>query len=216
MKLKVCGLNNTKNIEEITSLNPDFVGFIFYPGSKRFIFNNDTNTEAIKNIPPKIKKVGVFVDSSVDDIIKLFYDFNLDYIQLHGNESSGFCAKLFLKHIPIIKAFRLYNEFDFSKLEAYLPFCNYFLFDTKGKLPGGNGIKFSWSLLKNYSYRLPFFLSGGISPDDIDDIKSFRHEMLYAVDVNSKFELSAGIKDIKKVKIFNQQLKQLSYENTSR
>ncbi|MFO7828371.1 MAG: phosphoribosylanthranilate isomerase, partial [Bacteroidales bacterium] len=139
MKLKVCGLNNAKNIKEITRLNPDFVGFIFYPRSKRFILDHGVNTEMIKEIPLNIKKVGVFVDSSIDEIIKLFYDFNLDYVQLHGNENVTFCAKLFLKQIPVIKAFRLDKDFDFRQLEAYLPFCNYFLFDTKGKLPGGNG-----------------------------------------------------------------------------
>ncbi|MFO7827091.1 MAG: phosphoribosylanthranilate isomerase [Bacteroidales bacterium] len=216
MKLKVCGLNNANNIKEITKFNPDFVGFIFYPGSKRFILDHCLNPEMIKEIPPNIKKVGVFVDASIDEIIKFYYDFDLDYVQLHGNETPAFCAKLFLKQIPVIKTFRLDKDFDFEQLEAYLPFCNYFLFDTKGKLPGGNGVKFSWPVLKSYTLRLPFFLSGGIGPDDINDIQSFNHEMLYAIDVNSKFELSPGIKDIKKVQNFKNQLNQLSYENTSR
>ena len=199
MKLKVCGLNNLENIKTVASLTPDFAGFIFYRPSKRYIFRNNFSSDAFKEIPETVKKVGVFVNASFEEITWAFNQYKLDYIQLHGNEDKGFCEQLFLKNIPLIKAFQIADDFNFKALDGYEPFCQYFLFDTKGKLPGGNGIKFSWDLLKNYSLEVPFFLSGGIGPDDIDAIEYFHHEKLYGVDINSGFEIEPGIKNMKQI-----------------
>jgi phosphoribosylanthranilate isomerase len=218
MKLKVCGLNNPENIKEILKLKPEFIGFIFYKESKRFIADNLSET-FIKKIPRTIKKVGVFVDESFENIIEIYNRYNLDFVQLHGNEDSILCARLFLKGIPLIVAFQIDSGFDFRILDSYSPFCSYFLFDTKASLPGGNGIKFNWNLLNNYDLIVPFFLSGGIAPTDIELIAQLNHEMLYAVDINSKFEVKPGVKDVEIIKSFRNNLKsvnQLDYENSNR
>lgn len=207
MKLKVCGLNNKENIETIVSVKPDFVGFIFYGPSKRYVFRNKLTADFLKEIPETVKKVGVFVDASFQEITETFNKYKLDYIQLHGNEDKAFCEQLFLKNIPLIKAFQVNDTFNFKELEAYQPFCDFFLFDAKGKLPGGNGIKFSWELLKNYSLQVPFFLSGGIRPDDVELIQSFHHEKLYGVDINSGFEQEPGIKNVNQIEIFKKTIK---------
>ncbi len=218
MKLKVCGLNNPENIEEIVRLKPDFIGFIFYNESKRFISNNLSEL-FIKQIPREIKKVGVFVDKSFENIVKDYHQYDLNYVQLHGNEDHLFCARLFLKGIPIIKAFKIDYGFNFKTVNSYSPFCSYFLFDTKALLPGGNGTKFNWKLLDNYDLSVPFFLSGGIAPSDVEEISNLDLEALYAIDINSKFEIEPGVKDIEKVKKFKNDLKsvnQLDYENSNR
>jgi len=212
MKLKVCGLNNLENIESVVSVEPDFAGFIFYRPSKRYIFRNSLSSDVFKEIPETVKKVGVFVNASFEEITRDFNNYKLDYIQLHGKENKDFCGKLFLKNIPLIKAFQITDDFNFKVLEEYEPFCQYFLFDAKGKLPGGNGIKFSWDLLSRYSLQIPFFLSGGLGPDDIDAIQFFHHEKLYGVDINSGFEIEPGIKNIKQIEIFKKQLNKINYE----
>ncbi|MEA2107724.1 MAG: phosphoribosylanthranilate isomerase [Bacteroidota bacterium] len=212
MKLKVCGLNNKKNIEAVVSLKPDFVGFIFYSQSKRYILKNNLTSVFFDKIPKTVKKVGVFVDASFQKITETFDKYKLDYIQLHGNEDKSFCERLFLKNIPLIKAFAISDTFNFSKLKFYVPYCDFFLFDARGKFPGGNGIKFSWELLKSYSLELPFFISGGISPDDIGNIESFDHEKLYGVDINSRFEIEPGIKNVNQIEKFYKQLNKKSYE----
>lgn len=205
MKLKVCGLNDPVNIKEIASLSPDFMGFIFYPLSKRCI-DESFDPEILKSLPPQISKVGVFVDASINEIIGHVNKYGLDYVQLHGNEDHLFCARLFIKHIKIIKVFRIDTWFNFYNLEAFVPFCSFFLFDKAGELPGGNGIKFSWGVLNKYQVRLPFMLSGGIGPDDIQQINSFDHEMCFAIDINSKFEIKQGVKDVKLVRDFKSKI----------
>lgn len=212
MKLKVCGLNNTKNIKSVVSLRPDFAGFVFYRSSRRYFLKNNLSTGAFKGIPETVKKVGVFVDAPFEEIMKAYHTYQLDYIQLHGNESAAYCARLLENNLSLIKAFSVSEASTFKELEAYEPFCKYFLFDTKGKLPGGNGIKFSWHLLKSYSLEVPFFLSGGIGPDDIDAIQSFHHEKLYGIDINSRFEIEPGIKNVQKIENFKKQLNKINYE----
>src|SRR6056297_819767 len=212
MKLKVCGLNNQENIKSVVSLRPDFAGFIFYHPSKRYFFKNNLSIGFFKRIPEMVKKVGVFVDAPFDEVMETFYTYQLDYIQLHGNETPAYCARLLVNNISLIKAFSVNEAFNFKELEAYEPYCQYFLFDTKGKLPGGNGIKFSWHLLEKYSLEVPFFLSGGIGTDDIDAIQSFYHKKLYGIDINSRFEIEPGIKNVVKVKNFKKQLNKLNYE----
>ena len=191
MKLKICGMKYPENILEVSQLLPDFLGFIFWEKSSRF-FDGE-----IPEIPKSIKKVGVFVNATLEEINSKIKKYDLNVIQLHGNESDLFCFELKSKisnHIQIIKVFSANDAFDFSVLEPFENACDYFLFDTKGKLPGGNGITFNWQILEKYHSRKPFFLSGGIGLDEIEKIKNLNLP-IYAIDVNSKFEIEAGLKN---------------------
>ncbi len=189
MKLKICGMKYPENILEVSQLHPDYLGLIFYEKSSRF-FDGE-----IPEIPKSIKKVGVFVNSSLDEIISKIKKYNLDVIQLHGNETPEFCQKLKNKNIEIIKVFSVDDHFDFDILEQYESVCDYFLFDTKGKLHGGNGVTFNWQILEKYKSEKPLFLSGGIGIEEIEKIKKLNLP-IYAIDVNSKFEIEPGLKDI--------------------
>ena len=196
MKLKICGMKYPENILEVSELLPDYMGFIFWEKSSRF-FDGE-----IPEIPKSIKKVGVFVNATLEEINSKIKKYDLNVIQLHGNESDVFCFELKSKisnHIQIIKVFSANDAFDFSVLEPFENACDYFLFDTKGKLPGGNGITFNWQILEKYHSRKPFFLSGGIGLDEIEKIKNLNLP-IYAIDVNSKFEIEAGLKNIEKLK----------------
>jgi len=195
LKIKVCGMRNPDNILELTKLNPEFIGFIFQPQSKRFIGSNIPEEIRVL-IPPSIHKVGVFVDESPDSLIEKFRISQLKMVQLHGSEPAEYCERLKDLDIPVIKAFSITPIFDFSTTEPYESFCDYFLFDTAGVLKGGTGLKFDWSKLNDYRGNKPFFLSGGIHYSDIENIKSIDHDKLYGVDVNSGFETEPGIKNI--------------------
>ncbi|MEM5565523.1 phosphoribosylanthranilate isomerase [Psychroserpens sp. AS72] len=209
MKLKVCGMKNPNNILDVAQLNPEFMGFIFYKNSSRY-FNG-----VIPELPQNIKKIGVFVNATFDYIKGIVNKHNLQGVQLHGNESPEFCDTL--RHaelvsashhekLEIIKVFSIKDTFDFNSLEPYEDVCDYYLFDTKGKQPGGNGYAFDWSVLKNYSSIKPYFLSGGIGPNEIDNLSSFlkRPEALFchSLDLNSKFETNQGLKNVEKLKAF--------------
>lgn len=206
MKLKICGMKDSDNIREIASLLPDYLGFIFWEKSARF-FNGE-----IPEIPKSILKVGVFVDAGFDDIKSKIQHYKLDLVQLHGNETLEFCRKLKTLNIKIIKAFSINDEFDFEILKQYDSVCDYFLFDTKGKLPGGNGTTFDWELLEKYELEKQYFLSGGIGIEEVTKIKEFQKnkasEFCIAIDVNSKFESEPGIKKEKELLEF----KKLCYE----
>lgn len=200
LKLKVCGMN--KNTTDVAALKPDYLGFIFWEPSKRFF------KEPMPSISDSIKKVGVFVNESILSITQKVKQYGLLFVQLHGHESSEFCEEL-KKEIPdikIIKAFSIKDNFDFSTLKQFEAICDFYLFDTKGKLPGGNGYAFNWEILKNYPSTKPYFLSGGIGLEEMDTIKEFvkRKEAQYchAIDVNSRFEIEPGLKDTKKLKKF--------------
>jgi phosphoribosylanthranilate isomerase len=203
MKLKICGMKYSENILEISELLPDYLGFIFWEKSSRY-FDGE-----IPEIPKSIKKVGVFVDATVEEIISKIKKYDLNVVQLHGDESPEFCRNLKMKNIEIIKVFSVNDDFDFSVLEPFENACDYFLFDTKGKLPGGNGITFNWQILQHYKLTKPFFLSGGIGLNDIEDIKKLNLP-IYAIDVNSKFEIEAGLKNIKLLKSFKNNLQTLN------
>jgi phosphoribosylanthranilate isomerase len=207
MKLKICGLNNPGNIKEIVQLNPDFIGFIFYADSKRYVANN-IHFFDLQYLPDHVKRVGVFVNEDPELVELIYRQYKLDYVQLHGVEDQAYCARLFLKNIPVIKAFNVDAHFDFRKCDPFVPFSNYFLFDTKGERNGGNGKKFDWKILNNYDLKKPFFLSGGIGLDDADLINKLEFKRLMGVDVNSRFELQPGIKDVQKLKAFTKLLKQ--------
>jgi phosphoribosylanthranilate isomerase len=197
--IKICGMKYPDNMLEVGSLLPDYMGFIFWPKSARY-FDGD-----MPDLPKSIKKVGVFVNEIIPVILEKIAKYNLQAIQLHGQESVEFCSELKAKsgtEIEIIKVFSADENFDFSVLKPYESVCDYFLFDTKGKLPGGNGITFDWRILENYPSSKPFFLSGGIGIEEIKNIKeiSKTNLPLYAIDINSKFEIEAGLKDIKRLK----------------
>ncbi|EKT4499119.1 phosphoribosylanthranilate isomerase [Flavobacterium psychrophilum] len=203
MKLKICGMKYPENILEVSTLLPDYLGFIFWEKSSRY-FDLE-----IPKIPESIKKVGVFVNANLEEILLKIKKYNLNLVQLHGNESPEFCKELKKSTIKIIKVFSVNDDFNFSALEPFEAVCDYFLFDTKGKLPGGNGITFNWQILKKYHSRKPFFLSGGIGLDDIKNIKKLNLP-IYAIDVNSKFEIEAGLKNIELLKSFKNNLQTLN------
>ena len=218
-----------ENIQQVAELQPDYLGFIFYEKSKR-------NFEGIiPDFSNTIKKTGVFVNEHLEIVISLIEEYRLDAIQLHGDESVVYVAEL-KKHlaerralfieenktikkrknqhyisknkIEIIKVFGIKDSFNFEDLLPYLEVVDYFLFDTKGKERGGNGTKFEWSVLKDYPFDNPFFLSGGIGLEDVDEVKKILGSNLpiYALDVNSKFESKPGVKKIEELKKFKKEL----------
>jgi phosphoribosylanthranilate isomerase len=196
MKIKICGMKYPDNILEVGSLLPDYMGFIFWERSARY-FDGE-----IPKLPESIKKVGVFVNETVENIIVKIAKYNLQAIQLHGKESVEFCQDLKTKidtSIEIIKVFSVGDDFDFGVLKPFEKVCDYFLFDTKGKLPGGNGTTFDWKILENYKSEKPFFLSGGIGIEEIPTIKNLKFP-IYAIDVNSRFEIEPGLKNINLVR----------------
>ena len=194
MKLKVCGMKFSDNISEIESLKPDFMGFIFYKKSKRF-FNE---SKLILN--DKINRVGVFVNQEINEVIDNIKKYKLDYVQLHGEEDVRYC--LSIKSIcKVIKVFKIDDTFNFDKLKKFENVSDYYLFDTKTNLHGGSGKKFNWEILKNYNSKKYFFLSGGISENDIEEIKKIRKIYpIIGIDINSKFELPNLKKDRDKIK----------------
>ena len=197
MKIKVCGLKYPDNIKAVEALGPDYIGFIYYERSPRYI--KDMDDTVLDDIPANIAKTGVFVNEDADTISKQIYKYKLDAIQLHGKEDPQFCD-LFKHEVQVIKAFGVNDDFDFSQLGAYKNNVNYFLFDTKAATYGGSGKIFNWKILDRYKLNTPFFLSGGLSVDNLEQIKQINHPMLYGVDLNSRFEVSPGLKDIDMLK----------------
>jgi len=191
----------SENIENLTRLNIDFIGFILYPKSKRYI------EEIPFNIPSNFLKVGVFVDEKIENLISISKINKLDYVQLHGNEDAKYCRILKENSIRIIRAFSIDENFDFAKTNEFAGLAEYFIFDTKGKNPGGNGIKFDWEILSAYKAQTPFLLSGGIKPDDFVAIKNFKHQKFAGIDINSGFETEPGRKDIELIQEFLIKLK---------
>jgi phosphoribosylanthranilate isomerase len=206
LKIKVCGMKFHENIMQLVDLKPDYIGFIFYKASKRFVGEN-FNFSEIKNIPPEIKKVGVFVNSSKNYIFEQKEKYKLDFIQLHGNESPEFCNELSKYGLHLIKAFQIDNEFDLSMCKSFESSVQFFLFDTKTSNFGGSGQNFDWNLLEKYNLDTKFMLSGGIGLGNIEKINTFKHKKLFAIDLNSQFELEPAKKDIEKLKIFFQKVK---------
>lgn len=192
------------NIEAVANLGPDFLGFIFHEPSARHF------EEVIPELPKSIYKVGVFVDETIEFIISKIEKYSLDVVQLHGHELPEMCRLLKSTNIEVIKVFSIKDEFDFSILTPYEDVCDYFLFDTKGKHPGGNGYTFNWSILNSYSSKKPFFLSGGIGLEQIENLKEFEKSLVskycYAIDINSTFEIEPGLKNIEKLKEFKSQI----------
>lgn len=206
MKLKVCGMREPQNIRELAQLHPDYMGLIFYPQSKRVVA--DLDTEMLQNLPASLKITGVFADETVEGIIEKCQKYPLKAIQLHGAESPEFCRLLRAaleqikpaEPLELIKAFGLDEDFDFQTLEPYLHLVDFFLFDTKTAAHGGSGITFNWSVLDNYPYTKPYFLSGGLSAENLPEVNLIKDPRLYALDLNSRFEIAPGKKDIEKIK----------------
>jgi phosphoribosylanthranilate isomerase len=205
MKIKICGMKYPDNILEVGSLLPDYMGFIFWEKSARYFDGQ------LPNLPQSIKKTGVFVNASQEEIGSKVTQYDLQAVQLHGHESVAFCKELkehFGNAIEIIKVFSVDSAFDFDQLKPFETFCDYFLFDTKGKLPGGNGTTFDWKVLENYSSKKPFFLSGGIGVNEIDLVNEILKTDLpiFAIDLNSKFEIEPGLKNTKLLSSFKQKI----------
>ncbi len=206
-KLKVCGMRNKENIQSLLEVQPDYVGFIFYEKSPRFV-GEELDADFLLSFPKSIKKVGVFVNAHPDFIFKNVKKYNLELVQLHGTETPEVCRGLRSRGLSIIKAFAIDNNFNFARLNNYKSFCDYFLFDTKSESYGGTGQAFNWDILKNYDNEKPFFLSGGISPVHVEMITEMKGMNMHAVDINSLFENEPGSKDVEKIKVFAKQLRQ--------
>ena len=206
--VKVCGMREADNIREVEALGVDWMGFIFWPKSSRYV------SEMPSYLPTKCKRVGVFVDASIGDVMTIAEQYQLDLIQLHGQESPNYIAQLTshlksLTSIKFIKAFNIATASDLEVTKRYEGYVDYFLFDTKGKSVGGNGEKFDWSVLSEYRGNTPYLLSGGISPTDADQLHvqcSMFHGPCVGIDLNSRFETAPGVKDINKLRTFIKEL----------
>lgn len=196
MKIKICGMTAAENIAAVGEALPDFMGFIFYKKSVRSVGQDFSNKE-LSELAASVKRVGVFVNEEYHTIIDKIQSCSLDFVQLHGDESPADCRQL-RNDVDIIKAFQIDADFNFDSIAEYLDHCDYFLFDTKSVNYGGSGKAFDWSLLKDYSFKVPFFISGGLGFDDLANLLAFSHPMLYGYDFNSRLESGPGIKDIQK------------------
>jgi len=196
IKLKICGMREPANIDEVASLAPDYMGFIFYNKTPRYVGDA---FRVSGNFPASVKKVGVFVNETTPVIRKRAHDNGIDIVQLHGSETAAQCTELQAAGLTTIKVFSVDDSFDFAATKPYRSVVDYFLFDTKGKYHGGNAKTFDWSILQRYDQELPFFLSGGLSPDNISSIVSLAGMNIHALDLNSGVEISPGFKDIGKI-----------------
>lgn len=206
LKIKVCGMRDEANINAIAELPIDYLGFIYYEKSPRFVEKSiDTAILQTKSI----QKVGVFVNADLDFVASKVLDESLDVVQLHGKETPQYIThlKAMLPNVSIWKVFLMDENLDFDTLWSYLEKCEMFLFDTKTSQHGGAGIKFDWSILNKYTFNKPFILAGGISESDIEVIKSLKIKYLYGLDLNSKFETAPAMKDVDKLKLFLQKLR---------
>lgn len=193
-----------ENIKKVAEIGIDYMGFIFYPKSPRYM--GDSNLDLIQLLPPTIKKMGVFVNDDLEGVLKNVYKYTLDGVQLHGAELETMCAELKESGLIVFKAFSIDSEFNFSVTKKYEGTCDFFLFDTKTEGFGGSGKKFDWSKLDEYQGGTPFLLSGGITENDVPDLLTIKHPQFAGVDLNSKFELSPGLKNTYSIKSFIGQL----------
>ena len=229
MIIKVCGMREPDNIRALQQINIDWIGFIFYPESPRYVqmissragiipdyssFKEDRPVADKQEKRNEIKRVGVFVDDMPQSIVARVYNYHLDIVQLHGSESRAMIENLSRTLVPdiqpnikIMKTISVESEDDFKKTEDYEGAVDFFLFDTKCAEKGGSGKRFDWKLLNNYKGKTPFLLSGGISPDMTEEIKSIKHPLFLGIDINSRFETEPGIKDIEKIADFVKELR---------
>ena len=200
-KIKVCGMRDLENIRELVKLEPDYIGFIFYEKSPRYI-GEKISKEILDAIPPSIKKVGVFVNATEREMKNAITENSLNVVQLHGNESPEMCQIIRMAGVEVIKAFPVDEEFDFHSIQRYRESCGFYLFDTKTPQYGGSGKQFDWTLLDKHNFTKPVFLSGGIGLEDAEKIIRLNNKDIKVVDINSRFETEPGLKDIDKVKKF--------------
>ena len=210
MIIKICGVSDPENLRQVDRLDADWIGLNFYPPSPRYL--------NLRALPPagsdEPERVGVFVDEMPQTILSRIVAFHLGIVQLHGSERAVMIQNLRRSLVPdireklvVIKAINVATAADFSQCGEYEGVVDYFLFDTKGALHGGNGEKFNWDLLDAYQGKTPFLLSGGIGPDDADALRAIRHPLFRGVDVNSKFETAPGVKDIDLLRSFIKRLR---------
>ena len=197
--IKVCGMRDTENIRAVDQLPIDWMGFIFWPKSKRYV------SEFPDYMPINAKRVGVFVDEDIEQVRRIADDYALDIIQLHGSETPEYASQL--REWEIIKAFNIATAEDLEATKSYEGAVDYFLFDTKATLPGGSGQQFDWSILYAYKGETPFLLSGGIGPDDAERVRVFHHPKCLGIDLNSRFETAPGLKDVSKLREFIEKVK---------
>lgn len=198
--VKICGMKYLQNINSILLLNPYFIGFIFYSYSPRFI-------GVSLPIELMIKKVGVFVNNTMEYLIKSLQKYAIEFVQLHGDVSIEFCEELYKNNVSIIKVFRVNEAFSFSGIQNYTNYSIYFLFDTHSLEYGGSGIKFSWDKISEYELDTLFFLSGGIGREDVENIKNIFHPKFFVIDINSKFEIEQGNKNRDELRKFIHKIK---------
>lgn len=211
MRIKVCGMTKAEQVLQLDELGVEFAGFIFYPKSPRYVLSH-MSKEQLKKLKGKhINKVGVFVNTPVEEVLQLVDACGLYLVQLHGDENPRYCEQI-ANYVTVVKAFRLREGEDILwRAKDYQDAADMFLFDTEGAGYGGTGKKFNWDILKGGNVRKPFFLSGGIQPEDVELLKAFEKESvakdLFAVDINSKFELAPGLKDMEKIQTFVKAIK---------
>jgi len=208
MELKVCGITQLDQLLALQEIGVDYAGLIFYEGSPRFIGAHNLDASILKQNEITIKRIGVFVNAKEDEILKAVQDWKLEMVQLHGEESPVFCEKI-SNHVKTIKAFRVKEEESLAyKVAPYENAVEYYLFDAMGKQYGGTGNKFDWKVIAEANIQKPYFLSGGLGPNDVADIQAFTqtNSNCFAIDVNSRFEVKPGIKNLEIVKTFAESL----------
>lgn len=206
MKLKICGLKHPTNVRQLLTLEPDYLGFIFYKKSPRYV-GEVADLDWVKNLPGDARKVGVFVNEEVEVMRSIAAALGLHVVQLHGEELPTVCKAMKKTGLEVWKAFGVDEDFDFEKTAAYVGVCDHFLFDTKGKNRGGNGVAFDWGLLEKYEGETPFVLSGGIDLRfTIYDLRLGAEKLPSVIDINSRFEIEPGLKDFELVKKFKHEL----------
>lgn len=200
-------MRESANIREVAALKPNWMGFIFYPKSKRYV-GTDFNPALVQSLMPEINTVGVFVNEEYQDMIAIARKYKFNMVQLHGNESPKYCNSAQEEGFEVIKAFGINENFDWAILEPYSGVCKYFLFDTSTKDYGGSGKKFDWRVLESYPLSTPFILSGGIGPDDAEAVKSITIPKFAGIDINSCFEIHPALKDMSLLKPFVSKIRQ--------
>ena len=203
MQVKVCGIAQLEQAQALDAMGINFIGFIFYPASKRYVLANLSLAQLAAFKPTYAKKVGVFVNESIEQVMETVKEAGLDLVQLHGDESIVYCTVL-NQFVPVIKVFRVGKALpDYA---GYENAATYYLFDTDSTLYGGTGQHFNWEIIKNENFNQPYFLSGGIGPNDVHGIevmqKTKAGKNLSVIDINSQFETSPGIKNLEKIKTF--------------
>lgn len=189
-------MRDHNNIAQVASLSPDYLGFIFYPHSPRFV---GWDFRVPQELPDIVKRVGVFVNETSEEILLRAKVVGFDHVQLHGNEPVSQCVELKEAGLKVMKVFSVGEDFDFHVTKEYKPVVDFFLFDTKGKYYGGNAKTFDWNILAQYDQEIPFFLSGGLSPENIEAVGNLSEMNVHALDLNSGVEASPGLKDAAKI-----------------